>query len=161
MTFLLRCLTDEEKKAELYRVIRAMSYQQGDEMLARKFRTPYPDVDPRTYSEWMRGTGGEMTRIMTEMMEEMMPIMMQGGMKRDVKQNVMEQFRKKLAPGIQEGEAPGSLMDAMKALMPDMKMSPGAMEPGAAPGHMVRAMMDGWRSKYGNMADIEMFTLSP
>jgi len=41
----------------------------------------------------------------------------------------MEQFRMKLAPGIQKGENPGSLMDAMKALMPDMKMSPDSMEP--------------------------------
>jgi len=89
-------------------VIEAMSYQPGDEKLARKFSLPYPDMDPRVYADWMKGTKGEMNRIMEEMMMEMMP----GGMSEEMKRKMMEQFRMKMTPGIQEGEVAGSLHDA-------------------------------------------------
>jgi hypothetical protein len=44
--------TIAQKRAELYRVIKALSYQPGDEQLARKFRVPHPNMDPRVYEEW-------------------------------------------------------------------------------------------------------------
>lgn len=146
--------TIEQKKAELYRVIEAMSYQPGDEQLARKFATPYPDLDPRVYDDWMQGAEGDMSRIMLEMWEEMMPLMMPGGMAPDMRESMMAQVRLKLAPGIQEGELPGSLMDAMKVVMPDMQMKPESMEPGASPTQMIEAMLRGWQEKHGNMPDI-------
>ena len=71
--------TISQKRAELYRVIQAMSYQPGDEKLTRKFKTPHPEVDPRRYEDWMRDVDGEMNRIMREMHEEMMPSMMPEG----------------------------------------------------------------------------------
>ncbi|MFP5212601.1 MAG: hypothetical protein ACLGPL_04410 [Acidobacteriota bacterium] len=151
--------TNEQKRAELYRVIRAMSYQPGDEQLARKFKTPHPDMDPRVYYDWMKGTDGEMTRIMTEMMQEMMPMMMPQGMSKEMEQKMWDQFYKKLKPGMQEGEQPGSLMDAMKAVMPGMKMSPESMEPGKTPKMMVDVMLKGWQEKYGNMPDIEPISM--
>lgn len=147
--------TPEQKRAEIYRVIKAMSYQPGDELLARKFTTSMPAMDPRIYADWLKGTEGEMNRIMKEMMEEMMPMMMPQGMSGDMRQKMMAQFRMKLAPGMQEGEIEGSLSDAMMKMMPDMKMDREGMKPGNAPKMMVDAMMDGWRRKYGAMPDIK------
>ena len=66
--------TPAQKRAELYRVIEAMSYQPGDEKLVRKFKTPYPNMDPRQYEPWMKAFDGDMNRIMIEMHEEMMPM---------------------------------------------------------------------------------------
>lgn len=48
-----------------------------------------------------------------------------------------------------------------ECLLPDMKKSPESMKPGIAPDQMIKTMMEGWKSKYGNMADIETFPLSP
>jgi hypothetical protein len=146
--------TLEQKQAEIYRFIDAMSYHPGDEMLARKFRTPHPDLDPRIYYGWMRGAEGDMNRIMMEMMEEMMPLMMPGGMSPEMHGKMMAQFRMKMRAGAEPGEIQGSLHDAMMALMPDMTMSPGAMAPGETPHEMVEAMLEGWRRKYGDMPDI-------
>jgi hypothetical protein len=145
--------TMAQKRAELYRVIEAMGYRPGDEKLARKFPLPQPDLDPRVYAPWLRSTDGEMSRIMREMMEEMMPMMMPGNMSPEMHERMMAQFRMKLAPGIQEGELPGSLHDAMMKLMPDMKMMPGSMEPGQTAPMMVEAMLKGWQEKYGQMPD--------
>lgn len=152
--------TTEQKKDELYRVIKAMSYQPGDEKLARKFSTPHPDMDPRVYEPWMKGVEGEMNRIMKEMMEEMMPHMMPEPMDPQMKAKMEEQMMMKMTPGMQEGELPGSLMDAMKAMMPQMKMSPESMEPGATPQKMIDAMMEGWQKKHGAMPDIEPFPMT-
>ena len=146
--------TDEEKRRELYRVIKAMSYQPGDEKLAAKFRTPYPKVDPTRYEPWMRAAGGEMGRIMMEMMNEMMPMMMPDGMSPARKAKVMAQFKMKMMPGMQRGEIEGSLHDAMMKLMPDMKMMPGSLEPGETAQGMVATMLAGWRKKHGGMPDI-------
>lgn len=148
----------EQKKAELYRVIKAMSYQPGDEELARKFSEPYPDMDPRIYYDWMEGTDGEMNRIMMEMMGEMMPVMMPE-MSSEMKEKMMAQFKLKMTPGIQEGELPGSLMDAMRTLMPDMEMNPEAVESGKTPTMMVDAMLEGWKEKYSNMPDISPISM--
>ncbi len=152
--------TKEQKKDELYRVIRAMSYQAGDDKLARKFRTPHPDIDPRVYDPWMKGFEGEMNRIMMEMLEEMMPLMMSQPPEPQMKERMMTQVRIKLTPGMQEGELSGSLMDAMKAIMPEMKMTPESMEPGVTPQKMIAAMMQGWQQKYGGMADIESHSMA-
>lgn len=151
--------TPAEKKAELDRVIRAMSYKPGDEQLARKFKLPHPDMDPRTYEDWMKGTQGEMTRIMEEMMLEMMPMMMPQEMDPQMHENVMSQFRMKLTPGLQEGELPGSLLDAMKVMMPHMEVMPESIEPGGDPIEMIVMMLHGWQQKYGGMPDVEPLSM--
>ncbi|HYG34301.1 MAG TPA: hypothetical protein VEC99_05930 [Clostridia bacterium] len=154
--------TMDEKRAEIYRVVEAMSYQPGDEKLARKFKTPYPEMDPRRYEEWMKGFDGEMNRIMMEMQEEMMPLMMPEGktMSEDRHKQMMEAFRKKLTPGMQEGEIEGSWHDAMMQMMPDMKMDPEGMKPGKPARKMIEAMLEGWRKKYGDMPDIEPWPMA-
>ncbi|RJP16203.1 MAG: hypothetical protein C4520_18685 [Candidatus Abyssobacteria bacterium SURF_5] len=144
----------EQKKAEMERVIRAMSYQPGDRDLARKFIIPHPDMDPRVYYDWMQSGEGDMTRIMREMLDEMMPHMMQGGMDEQMRGRVFRQFAMKMRPGIEQGESEGSLHDALKKLMPDMQMSHEAMEPGVADAKMVEMMLEGWREKYGNLPDV-------
>jgi len=147
--------SNEEKKKELYRVIKALSYQPGDEKIAKQFKIPHDRVDPRVYEEWMKGSEGEMNRIMFEMWDEMMPLMMPGGMDQGMMGQAKEQLRKKLAPGLEEGEHPGSLMDAMKKVMPDMKMSMESMAPGKSDPKMMEAMMKGWQEKYGNLPDVQ------
>lgn len=149
----------EQKKAEVYRVIKAMSYQPGDEKLVRKFSEPRPEQDPRDYSDWVKSSDGEMSRIMMEMMDEMMPMMMPDGMTSEMEEKMMAQFKMKMKPGLQEGELLGSLHDAMMAMMPDMKMMPEAMEPGQTPTMMVDMMLKGWQEKYGNLPDIEPISM--
>lgn len=151
--------TLEEKRTEMYRVLEAMKYRPGDEQLARKFQVPHPEMDPRLYAEWMKGSEGGMNQIMQEMLEEMMPLMMPKGMTPDQRARTMDQFRKKMRPGIEEGELPGSLMEAMKALMPDMTMMPEAMAPGATPQKMIDVMLKGWEAKYGGLPDIPVFPM--
>jgi hypothetical protein len=146
--------TPAEKRAELYRVVEALGHQPGDEQLARKFTLPRPGMDPRVYEPWMRGYEGEMTRIMEEMMVEMLPMMMPGGMSDAQRRRMWTQFRMKLSPDFEPGEIPGSLHDAMMAVMPDMRMMPGTMEPGQAAPMMVEAMLAGWRKKYGDLPDV-------
>lgn len=152
----------EEKRAELYRVIEAMSYQPGDEKLAKKFKTPHPDMDPRRYEDWMKGFEGEMNRIMMEMHEEMMPMHMAEGksMSPEMKEKMMSQLRMKLTPGQQEGEIEGSWHDAMMKLRPDMKMDPETMQPGKSSQKMVDMMLKGWREKYGGLPDIEPWPMN-
>ena len=145
--------TIEQKRAELDRVIDALGYHPGDEKLARKFPTPHPKMDPRVYEPWMKGTEGEMSRIMMEMMDEMMPMMMPG-MEPGMHEKMMAQFKLKMRPGIQPGELPGSLHDAVIKLMPDMTMMPESMEPGATPKMMVDVMLKGWQKKHGNMPEV-------
>lgn len=146
--------TIEEKRAELYRVIDALRNQPGDERYTRKFPTPHPDMDPRVYYDWMKGTDGEMSRIMQEMMMEMMPHMMPHEETSPVMhERMMDQFRMKLTPGFQPGEVPGSLHDAMMELVPDMHMMPGSTEAGETPQMMVDAMLRSWEEKHGRMPD--------
>jgi hypothetical protein len=147
--------SEQQKREELYRVIDALSYKPGDEKYVRKFTTPHPDMDPREYEAWMKGSEGEMNRIMTEMMVEMMPMMMPHKMTADMKEKMMAQFKMKMRPGMEQGEIEGSLHDAMVKMMPDMKMMPDAMEPGKTPKMMVDAMLKGWEEKYASMPDIE------
>lgn len=61
----------------------------------------------------------------------------------------------KLAPGIQKGERPGSLANALKQVMPEMKMKPHDMDPGVEPVETIRVMLEAWKNKNGNMPDIE------
>jgi len=147
--------TMDQQRDELYRVIKALSYQPGDEQLARKFPLPHPDMDPRVYADWMKGAEGEMSRIMMEMHEEMMPMHVPEGktMTPEVHERMMEAIRKKLKPGMQEGEIPGSLHDAMMAVMPDMKMMPGMDGPGVTPQEMIDTMLRGWKEKHGSMPE--------
>ena len=153
--------TIEQKRAELYRVLGAMSYQPGDEKLVRKFTTPKPNINPLVYDEWITSADGAMTQMMTEMLAEMMPMMMQnhGGMNHQMHQKLMAQLKLKLTPGIQEGEIAGSFLDAMKAIMPNMNMSPEAMQPGKINPMMIDKMLAGWQSKYGDLRDIESISM--
>lgn len=59
-----------------------------------------------------------------------------------------------MKPALQEGEQPGSLMEVLKAIMPEMQMMPEAMKPGETPQKVIEAMLQGWDSKYGAMADV-------
>ena len=95
-----------------------------------------------------------MNRIMREMFEEMMPMMMPQGMNPEMREKVMAQFTMKMRPGLEQGELPGSLMEALKALMPDMKMMPEAMAPGGTPQQMIKAMLQGWDKKYGSLPNV-------
>ena len=177
-----------QKRAELYRVIDAMGYKPGDEKYVRKFSEPYPDLDPRVYAPWMGAQEGEMSRIMVEMMMEMMPMMMPQMMpegmsmeqmaamkpeeirakmtpaQREMHDKLMAQFKMKNTQGIQPGELPGSLRDAMIAQMQsmgmEMKMMPGSTEPGKSSPMMANAMLRGWTAKYGNMPDIPSIDMS-
>ncbi|MBN1603550.1 MAG: hypothetical protein JW915_18210 [Chitinispirillaceae bacterium] len=151
--------TENQKRAELYRVVEMMAYRPGDEKYTRKFSVQHPDMDPRIYYDWMKGFDGEMNRIMMEMMEEMMPLMMEKEMTESQRVILMQQFKKKLSPDFEDGEIPGSLLDAMKQLMPDMKIMPESVQPGKTPQMMVHAMLAGWESKYGAMADIEPYPM--
>ena len=151
--------TPQQKRDELYRVIKAMGYQSGDEKYVRKFSEPHPDVDPRVYEPWMGAFQGEMSRMMGEMLDEMMPMMMPDISDAD-KARVKEQFMLKNMQGIQPGEKPGSLMDALKAVYPAMKMNPEYMKAGVEPTMMVNMMMKGWMEKYANMPDIGGFDMS-
>ncbi|MEM7724958.1 MAG: hypothetical protein AAF208_01135 [Cyanobacteria bacterium P01_A01_bin.45] len=158
--------TIEQKRAELYRVLKALSYQPGDEKLVRKFTTPKPNINPLNYDEWVKSSDGAMTRMMMEMMMEMIPMMhgnmkggMNSGMSSEMHKKMMMQLKMKLTPGIQEGEIPGSWVDAMKVLMPNMKMSSEAMEPGKINPMMVKIMLKGWQYKYGNLPNIEPISM--
>lgn len=145
--------TIDEKRAEIYRVIEAMRERPGDRDLARRFPLPYPDMDPRCYERWMQGMEGEMTRIMQEMLEEMWPMMSPDG-SAEVPAEVAEQFRLKMTPGMQEGEHPGSLHDALMRIAPNMRMQPDTMRPGAGDPHMMRMMMERWRERTANLEPI-------
>jgi hypothetical protein len=76
------------------------------------------------------------------------------GMTPEMREKVMAQFKMKMRPGLEEGELPGSLMDALKTLMPQMQMMPEAMEPGGTPKKMIDAMLQGWDKKYGSVPDV-------
>lgn len=144
--------TIEQKRDELYRVIRAMGYQPGDEQYIRKFDLPHPDVDPRRDYAWMNGNEGAMSMIMMEMMAEMMPMMFPGATPA-VKARVMEVMRAKMAPGMAPGELPGSFADALMAAVPGMRMMDG-MGPGETPQMMVDTMLAGWSMKHGAMPSV-------
>ena len=200
--------TIKQKRAELYRVLDAMTYQPGDETLVRKFELPNPDINPLNYDQWAQSADGEMTRMMVEMLDEMMPLMMQhhgvtsihtpGRAGPDTQHNgqhpqhhsmhhqetqpdgtpkpaqgsahhqaqvmspemaamhqhLRAQLRLKLTPGLQEGELPGSFMDAIRQLMPHMQAHSG-MEPGRINLTMINAMLKGWQAKYGSLPDVE------
>ncbi|QIZ73203.1 hypothetical protein [Oxynema aestuarii] len=210
--------TVEEKRAELYRVLDAMSYQPGDEKLVRKFTTPKPEINPLVYDQWVKSPEGAMSQMMLEMLDEMMPMMANSSgvhghqthanretsqphdshdeegenhdnhdghrghgndenhhqdddRDRQANSNLSEmtmsaemqemheqlrtQLKLKLTPGIQEGEIPGSFADAMHAMMPGMEMSSHSMKAGESNPKMVEMMLEGWRQKYGDLADIE------
>jgi hypothetical protein len=149
--------TNDQKQTELYRVVDAMAYKPGDEKIARKFTVQHPEMDPRIYYDWMKVFDGEMNRIMVEMLNEMMPLMMEGGITDEMNAAVMSQLHKKLSPGFEDGEHPGSLQDALKKMLPSMKMMPEVNTPGKAPQMMIDAMLAGWHSKYGLLQDIETY----
>ena len=148
-----------EKRAEMYRVIDAMGYQPGDERLARRFAIPYPDMDPRRYPGWMRSPEGEMTRIMMEMIQEMMPMMMPGA-SRAQQAAAMAALAANGRLGVERGETAGSLADALRRIVPDMQMMPGAVEPGETPDMMVRTMLDGWASRPASRRDVAGIDMS-
>ncbi|MFN2427288.1 MAG: hypothetical protein ABR587_12675 [Candidatus Binatia bacterium] len=149
--------TEEEKRAELYRVIEAMAEQPGDRELARKFPIPVADMDPRVYASWMKpvkSPGLGMNEIMEEMLQEMWPMMSADGSSAPTPE-VWKQFWLKVEPGMQPGEKPGSLHEAIMAVHPGMKMDPDAGKAGVTPVKMIDAMLKGWRQKHGDMEPVE------
>ena len=166
--------TIKQKRAELYRVLDAMSYKPGDEKLVRKFTTPRPNYNPLDYDRSTKNSDGTMTTIMLEMLDEMMPIMIANhgrmnhhNMNHDstdsqninqVYQQLKQQLKLKLRPGIQQGEIAGSFMDAMMKIMPNMPFHEG-IEAGKINPQMVEAMLQGWRDKYGNLPDIKPISM--
>lgn len=148
----------DDKRKELYRVIEAMAYQPGDEALARKFSLPDPDVDPAVYSAVLKAPSGAMSQIMEEMME-MMPMMMPHAMQ-DEHGRMMKAAQQKMMLGEAPGEAPGSFHDALMSVMPNMQMPPGATDPGIGNPQMMGAMLEGWRSHHGSMADLPSIDMS-
>jgi hypothetical protein len=151
--------TIDEKRAELYRVIDAMSEKPGDRELARRFPEPYADMDPRCYEPWMRGMDGEMSRIMREMLQDMWPMMSPDG-QHQLPPQIAEHLRLKMTPGMQPGELPGSLHDALMALVPNMKMNADSMKPGVSDPAMMKMMLDGWRRRTANLADVPAFAMT-
>lgn len=149
--------TIEEKRAELYRVLDAMRSHPGDEKLARKFRTPRPELNPLLYNDQITSADGAMTRMMMEMLREMMPMMMRGHgpMREAVHQRLVTQLRLKLTPGIQADELAGSFVDAMIEIMPAMQRSSVSTQPGVIDSVMVQTMLDGWRQNYGSLPDAD------
>ena len=145
-----------------------MSYQPGDEKLVRKFTTPKANINPLVYDDWLKTVDGAMTGIMMEMLDEMMEhhgshgnhgAMHHGGTSSEMQQQLKAQLKLKLTPGIQEGEIPGSFLDAMMEIMPDMNLSPAVQEPGEIPPMMIEAMLKGWEQKYANLPDIEPISM--
>lgn len=135
----------DQQRAELYRVVDAMAEQPGDRELATAFDIPHPEMTPFTYEAWMKGYEGSMNQIMEDMMSGMWPMMSPDG-SNQVPAAVMDQLRMKLTPDMQPGEQPGSLHDAVMALVPDMKMDMEGMKPGATP-KMASMMADKWREQ--------------
>lgn len=121
-----------EKRAELDRVVAAMSEQPGDRELARAFALTRPDLDPRRYDAWMTSMDGAMTEMMQQMLTSMWPMMSPDG-SAEVPAEVMDAFKKKMRPGLDASEHPGSLHDAIMALVPDMKMDKEGMKAGVTP----------------------------
>ena len=144
----------EEKRAEMYRVIEAMGYQPGDEAYARKFREPHPSYDPRTYPAWVRAPQGAMGMIMMDMLMEMLPMMYPQGLSKAQHAAVMRQMMMNGRLGIEPGEVPGSLRDALMQVAPGMRMMPGATEPGETPAMMVDHMLSAWKAKAAHIPDV-------
>ncbi|MEO0377619.1 MAG: hypothetical protein AAF329_24060, partial [Cyanobacteria bacterium P01_A01_bin.17] len=97
-----------------------------------------------------------------DMKSKMQPHAQMEGMSPEVHQmhqQLKAQLKLKLTPGIQEGELPGSFMDAMMKLMPNMQMSHDGMKPGKINPAMIDAMLKGWEQKYGNLPDVEMMPM--
>jgi hypothetical protein len=88
---------------------------------------------------------------MAEMLREMWPGMTGARPGTDPPPAVWAAFWKKVEPGMQLGEHPGSLHEALMAAHPAMRMDPASMKPGVTSEAMVRAMLDGWRRKHGGM----------
>lgn len=147
----------DEQRAEMYRVIDAMSEKPGDRGLARRFSIAHADTDPRRYDAWMRGYDGAMNDIMEEMFQEMWPMMSPDGSAK-VPPVVLDQLRKKLSPDLEPGEIPGSLHDALMKLVPNMKMTPEAMQaesPGKSNPKMVEMMLMHWHEKVKDVTPVE------
>ncbi len=147
----------KEKQKELERVINAMKNQPGDENLARKFSLPREKIDPTQEENWMVTVEGSMSSIMKEMMEEMLPHMAPN-ITADQKEKVSSVMKQKMAPGLEKGENPGSLHDALMEIIPDMKMNKEAMKAGNTPQKMIDAMLKEWKTKYGSKADVEPYS---
>lgn len=155
--------SEAEKRAELYRVIDAMGEQPGDEEIARKFPLIEPSMDPRKYEPWMtalKSPGLGMNEIMAEMLSEMWPMMSADGAP-EPPSEVWEQFWLKMEPGMQQGEVPGSLHDAIVAVYPNMKMNHDAMRAGKSSEKMVEKMLSGWRDKHGAMPPVPAYSAEP
>jgi hypothetical protein len=66
----------------------------------------------------------------------------------------MEQVRKKLAPGLQPGEIPGSLLDAVRELVPRLRVDSRDLEPGASPRNMIGETVAAWQRRAQTIPDV-------
>lgn len=151
--------TVEQKQAEVYRILEAMRYRPGDELLAPKFSLPHPEVDPRRYEAWMHEGPGEMGRIMIDMHDEMMP----PGDDAEAKakhSRMTEILKLKMMPGRSGDEPEGSFMDAIMKLMPDHTMDHAHQGPGMADQAMLDHMDMEWRNKHKDDAVVPPYTVS-
>ena len=73
---------------------------------------------------------------------------------------VAEQLRLKMTPGVQPGELPGSLHDALMKLVPNMKMNASSMKPGASDPEMMNMMLEGWRRRTSALPDVPPIGMS-
>ncbi|MEE2776389.1 MAG: hypothetical protein VYE73_06450 [Acidobacteriota bacterium] len=163
--------TPAEKRAELYRVIDAMSYHPGDEALARRFSVPRPDLDPLDYDGWLASGEGSMNSIMGEMLTEMMAEHggehgdqgslhaehaehAGGGESEDPMAALRAQLLLKLTPDLQPWEIEGSFLDAMRQLMPAMAVAPETEAAGQVAPGMVAAMLRGWEEKVTHVEEL-------
>ena len=84
----------------------------------------------------------------------MLLMMYPGGLSAGQRAAVMQQLMKNGRLGIEPGEVPGSLHDALMAVAPGMRMMPGATEPGETPQMMVDMLVASWKRKAARMPDI-------
>ena len=145
--------TPAQKRAELLRVIEAMSEQPGDRALARMVELPYPKVDPRRYEPWMKTYQGSMNTIMETMLAEMWPMMGPPGQEAPP-EDAIAILRRKLTPGVQPEEQPGSLMEALRARYPQMKPMGEGMGAGKTPTPMVKMMLEKWHASASSLTPI-------
>ena len=102
----------------------------------------------------MQGYEGEMNRIMEEMFVGMWPSMSPDGSATPPPE-IMAVVRQKLRPGLEPGEHPGSLHDALMAAVPGMRMDRRGMQPGVTPRHMTEMARAWARSEAPRVAYVE------
>jgi hypothetical protein len=119
----------DERRVEVYRLVDAFAHQPGDAELATRVPLPRPDVDPRRYEPWMHAADGEETRIYAAMLEDTWG---SWGSGEAPPESARELLRQKLTAGVEPGEPPGSLVEALATAV-GVRSAPDALGPGVTP----------------------------